>query len=254
MKGIVWSDLPKTFQDAIEITRALGFSHIWINSLCIVQDDDYDWALESSKMASIYSNSFLTIAATAAEDARGGCLRYQNESRQPFEISLKGYNRSMFVMDGLHGDPQPLMRWAWAFQERRLSRRSLFFNQRELAWACESETTCECKEYSPLNDRTENVILSGGYKEWWHILIATYSNLHLTVPKDRLSALSGVAYAYRHGKEPREYLGNYLAGLWQGRIVSQLSWAAVKPSKDLGQYRAPVVVLGFNRCPCTIPG
>lgn len=39
--GIAWADLPKTFQDAIIVTSKLGFEYIWIDSLCIVQDDRY---------------------------------------------------------------------------------------------------------------------------------------------------------------------------------------------------------------------
>lgn len=56
--GILVSQLPKTFQDAIEITHGLGTRYLWIDSLCIIQDDISDWEFESAKMASIYSGSF----------------------------------------------------------------------------------------------------------------------------------------------------------------------------------------------------
>lgn len=39
IEGIPWDDIPKTFQDAILLTRELGFAYIWIDSLCILQDD-----------------------------------------------------------------------------------------------------------------------------------------------------------------------------------------------------------------------
>ena len=38
-RGIAWADLPKSFQDAITLARTLGFSYVWIDSLCILQDD-----------------------------------------------------------------------------------------------------------------------------------------------------------------------------------------------------------------------
>lgn len=44
-RGIPWSELSKTFQDAINVTRSLGYLYIWIDSLCIVQDDKNDWEL-----------------------------------------------------------------------------------------------------------------------------------------------------------------------------------------------------------------
>jgi hypothetical protein len=71
---IEWGDLPKTFQDAIIIIRALEIHFIWIDSLCILQDDELDWEKEAAKVANIYSNSYLNIAATGSSDSGGGCL------------------------------------------------------------------------------------------------------------------------------------------------------------------------------------
>ena len=51
--------LSKTFQEAIELTRRLCYQFIWIDSLCIVQDDKQDWETQSAKMASIYGGSDL---------------------------------------------------------------------------------------------------------------------------------------------------------------------------------------------------
>ncbi|KAH8599532.1 heterokaryon incompatibility protein-domain-containing protein [Bisporella sp. PMI_857] len=62
MKGMTWGSLPKTFQDAISITRKLKIRYLWIDSLCILQDDSADWDKELSKMSDIYKNSYLTIA------------------------------------------------------------------------------------------------------------------------------------------------------------------------------------------------
>jgi hypothetical protein len=57
MQGVEWDHLPKTFQDAITIVRSLDIRFLWIDSLCIVQDDMLDWKEESVRMAVIYSNS-----------------------------------------------------------------------------------------------------------------------------------------------------------------------------------------------------
>ena len=56
--------LPQTFRDAVLLTRRLGIAYIWIDYLCIVQDDNNDWKVESGKMERIYRNAHLTIAAT----------------------------------------------------------------------------------------------------------------------------------------------------------------------------------------------
>lgn len=63
---IPWAKLPNTFQDAISVTRRLGLRYIWIDSLCIVQDDAEDWEREAAKMALIFEAAYLTVAATAA--------------------------------------------------------------------------------------------------------------------------------------------------------------------------------------------
>ncbi|KAK5661625.1 hypothetical protein OQA88_9725 [Cercophora sp. LCS_1] len=57
--NIDWDSLPETFQDAILVTRALGISYIWINSLCIIQNDAADWEVQSASMADIYAPSSL---------------------------------------------------------------------------------------------------------------------------------------------------------------------------------------------------
>jgi hypothetical protein len=240
LNGIQWSDLPKTFQDAIEVTRNLGILHIWIDSLCIVQDDKNDWAVESSKMASIYSNSYLNISANAATNAQEGCFTRSEDLIQPAEICLEANSRSMFSFMDIHDDPQPLMRRGWAFQERRLSRRSVLFNKRELVWVCHSETICECKSSVPHSHGLHfPERMTYRMEDWWHILVSMYSELLLSKSEDKLPALSGMAHMYAERKKEQCHPGKYLAGLWEANAIGHLCWAATTPSRDLPHYRAP---------------
>lgn len=71
-QGIAWSQLPATFQDAINITRALNIRYLWVDSLCIIQGDVLDWEEQSALMAGIYSNCYVNLAATHAPNATGG--------------------------------------------------------------------------------------------------------------------------------------------------------------------------------------
>jgi hypothetical protein len=73
-QGIQFNDLPRTLQDAIMIARYIGFDYIWIDCLCIVQNDKADWAREASRMADIYSNADLSIAASRAAHCDEGFL------------------------------------------------------------------------------------------------------------------------------------------------------------------------------------
>lgn len=72
--GVAVSFLPKTFQDAIEITRRLGIKYLWIDCLCIIQDDPQDWEREAAAMTSVYRNSYITISASASSDSHSGCF------------------------------------------------------------------------------------------------------------------------------------------------------------------------------------
>ncbi|KAH8803049.1 heterokaryon incompatibility protein-domain-containing protein, partial [Xylogone sp. PMI_703] len=73
-KGIPTVDLPLTFREAVQVARGLGYSYIWIDSLCIVQDDQEDWKAEAQRMAIIYDNAVCTIAAMDGADSDSGLL------------------------------------------------------------------------------------------------------------------------------------------------------------------------------------
>lgn len=75
-ESIPISNLTKTFQDALLVTTEIGFRYIWIDSLCIIQDQQsqQDWKSEAANMADVYSNSVCTILAAAAESGSDGML------------------------------------------------------------------------------------------------------------------------------------------------------------------------------------
>lgn len=68
------SELPRSHQDAISITRFLGIRYLWIDSLCIIQDSVADWQAESAMMGNIYKFSLCTIAASWALSDDEGCF------------------------------------------------------------------------------------------------------------------------------------------------------------------------------------
>jgi hypothetical protein len=73
LRVINMSDLPLTFRDAITISRQLGVPYVWIDSMCIIQDSKEDWEKEAASMASVYSEAFLTMAATSSTNSSKGC-------------------------------------------------------------------------------------------------------------------------------------------------------------------------------------
>lgn len=74
MRSVPLLSLPKTFQDAVAVTRELGIRYLWIDSLCIIQDSVEDWELECSRMAQIYQGSIVSICGPTALDSSTGFL------------------------------------------------------------------------------------------------------------------------------------------------------------------------------------
>ncbi|KAJ2974752.1 hypothetical protein NUW58_g8556 [Xylaria curta] len=79
-KGMSLASLPKTFQDAVRVTRYLDLRYLWIDSLCIIQDDDEDWSREAAKMAAYYSGAQVVISASSSDGSSEGFLGPRKES------------------------------------------------------------------------------------------------------------------------------------------------------------------------------
>ncbi|ORY03404.1 heterokaryon incompatibility protein-domain-containing protein, partial [Clohesyomyces aquaticus] len=138
MRGVKWRSLPQTFQEAILITRRLGLRYLWIDSLCIIQDDVEDWRKESAQMASIYQNSYITIAATKSPHDSGGCYSTNSIYHKDYRLKLRGrpsdpiYVREKIMHFGDSRCPTPLLTRAWAYQERLLAPRFVHFCEKEI--------------------------------------------------------------------------------------------------------------------------
>ncbi|KAF2496592.1 HET-domain-containing protein [Lophium mytilinum] len=174
LQNIPWSDLTQRFQDAIVFTRRLGIRYIWIDSICIVQDDEEDWQKESVEMWSIFARSTLTLFASGAEGqntypvlrsdadglfwkptpvAQSLTLRPRNAGVDKWEVRLRPQLRPLhnllvpLVPSSLVENPvphSPLLRRGWVYQERLLSPRILHFGPDELIWECATMLRCEC--------------------------------------------------------------------------------------------------------------
>ncbi|KAM5359607.1 hypothetical protein ACJZ2D_014328 [Fusarium nematophilum] len=123
--GIKQADLPATFQDAITVTQGLGLEYIWIDSLCIVQDDESDWNHESGRMGGIYERSCLTIAASTAPSDQVGFLGASSQRlfHVSKDIDMFPFSEASDVKARMVHDIRqptmldPLLRRAWTFQE-----------------------------------------------------------------------------------------------------------------------------------------
>ncbi|USP82142.1 hypothetical protein yc1106_09416 [Curvularia clavata] len=250
--GIPWYDLPKTFQEAISITRELGLNRLWIDSLCVIQDIKEDWQLESAQMAGIYQNAFLTLAATSSPDSNGGLwVRSQSNTSTSCKVILRhgGKEYPVYVKKRPVHWPAatktyvnqtfPLLTRGWVYQELLLSPRFLHFGKDELVWECLEESVCECGGYS-LDNWTKgkyDYSLTNSAATKWRKIVEEYSTKTLSFGSDRLPALSGLA------KVNRDLWYGYLAGLWSDSLQFDLLWRVNKTDLPNAarptEYRAP---------------
>ncbi|TGO28524.1 hypothetical protein BPAE_0026g00130 [Botrytis paeoniae] len=241
--GIQWKSLPKTIQDAINIVRTLDIRYIWIDSLCIIQDDSDDWKRQSALMADVYANSYLKIAAKGSSDSRSGCFRQRSlvsmEDRQ--QASREIYVRPSFEdvhhrfialtrekFNSSADSATPLLTRVWGFQERQLAPRTVLFHPSEMLMECKTGLRCECTILDRINakiqrsspDHDLNVLDENEVLGKWFETVEEYSRLQLSYPSDRLVAIAGVATIFQ-----KRFKCRYLAGLWQCDIARSLLWS-----------------------------
>ncbi|KAH8747849.1 heterokaryon incompatibility protein-domain-containing protein [Hyaloscypha finlandica] len=213
-------DLPNTFKDAITTLRRLGFEYVWIDSLCIVQDDQHDKDREIHKMPLIYKNAHLTLCASTARSCSEGFLHPRPDySDCQLRVCKPNGEIGTILMDQIPWiSPlvtEPLGTRAWAFQERLLSPRLLEYGWRTLRWGC--SCSARYSGYQPLTVPPESnwkapAVLSYnlfGYLDpnglrrmpqhkdelfdHWNSIVDRYTRRNLTYPDDRLAAIGGVA-------------------------------------------------------------
>jgi hypothetical protein len=225
-KTINIRELSKTFQDAIFIARELGFDYLWIDSLCIIQDDADDWRNEASLMCNVYSHAALNIAAAGAADGSQGCIferPYPQFWAYPVHLVFQEKVRKFQFADPSTYDrcirSQPLVRRAWAVQERLLARRTLHFSKTEIFWECKSTIACE----SFPDGIPRRLFHAEDFKKTreleWHDVLQYYTAAKLTYGSDKLVALSGIAKTFQQITKDQ-----YLAGMWRSGLESTLCW------------------------------
>ena len=254
LRGIERSSLPATINDAVDIVAALGIEYLWVDALCIIQDSEDDWKVESAKMGEIYQGGLLTIAASKSASSDDGCfntnrahgrtvfsdyinvqgrLKDGSASNLYFERFINSVVELKTGRFGIDIQGSPLSQRAWTYQEQVLSSRILYFAESQLYWECDHCRLSEDnlpqahaeREYPVLTFSNSSTMESTG-NEWYRGAVQTYSKRRLTYQRDKLTAISAVAKA--------TYLKRrvaYVAGLWEDSMIRGLGWYRSSPGK-----------------------
>ncbi|KAK4198693.1 heterokaryon incompatibility protein-domain-containing protein [Triangularia verruculosa] len=236
-RGIPWTQLSKTFQDAIMVVQRLGVRYLWIDSLCIIQKSASghgDFALEGQLMHLVYKNSWCNVAAADSKDGAGGLFRgfegeRATERKVPDLVStadgqewwvLRGDFWSQEVLDKI------LYTRGWVFQERMLSPRVLHFSRTQVMWDCATISAAEVlpaglplpldtvaaterhwrERLLLMSEEGEDLAASlvgtadNSLAGFWKAAVRNYTRCLLTnYSQDRLKAFWGVAKLIRDG-------------------------------------------------------
>lgn len=239
-----FSTLPKTFQHSISVAHTLGFNHIWIDSLCIVQDNIEDWEKEASKMRSIYQNAHLNIAATWASGCGDGLFVKQDRSPTVTLKDFAGDATEYTLRIGniyFHDVTRaPLNQRGWVVQERYLANRQLSFARSQVYWECHELKASEdfpdgIPEHlqGPSKKRPTHQFESDQtVQEVWTSVVESFSICDFSDVSDRVIALAGIAEQMRAATKDI-----YLAGLWKKNLIFQLCWKATVCSLRIENLR-----------------
>ncbi|KAI1666460.1 Heterokaryon incompatibility protein [Pyrenophora tritici-repentis] len=207
------SELPKTFQDAVRVTRELGIEYLWIDSLCIIQWNAEDWECEAGRMEDVFASAYCTIAATSAVDSNAGFLT-RNISTEYVRVQDAAGNQVYICshIDDFEKDVEQarLNKRAWVMQERVLAKRTIHFSADQTYWECGEGVYCENltkmessprKSYFLLDPSFPDRLIEAGSRrtvEFIHFLFENYSKRGLTKDTDRCVAVSGYGIFQEH--------------------------------------------------------
>jgi hypothetical protein len=265
--GIHTRVLPKTFRDAVFVCCRLDTEFLWIDSLCIFQDNLQDWATEAAIMHSVYKNALLNIAANGAADASVGMSFERNPlAFRPFYVSTASA-KWVFPPDwpGISIRKGPLVGRAWVLQERILSTRIIHFTVAGPRWECMEHLASEIYPSDSVNYYGQYIDSSQMFQEVfaelamskqgpfdvksvsehkvcydrWIDLRCTYSRCGITKSEDKLAAIQGIAQMIK------DTVGvEMVCGMWKDLLILELLWEIdtynhQSDPPQLLQWRAP---------------
>lgn len=254
--------LPLSFRDAIMICRALCIPYIWIDSLCIVQDDEEEWCAEAARMNDIYSGGILNIAASDATCSLDGCFTNghgtTNRAQEAIQVTktFPGSDSALKIRI-LSGDVRQnvghttLSTRGWVLQEQILSHRVLHCMHPEVHWQCrrtyqtESGGCFNSSNYHSLAAHSLPQNLNPpALHEIWCLWMEDYSLRYLTFARDQIRALAGVV---QHFSNRSGY--KHVLGCWEETMLTDLIWVRTGARVDRSKMLANIPTWSWlSRC------
>ncbi|KAL9032367.1 MAG: hypothetical protein Q9180_006542 [Flavoplaca navasiana] len=275
MDGVAVEELPKTLQDAVDVTRSLGVQYLWIDALCICQDDDFDKDMQIPFMNEYYRGAVAVISASGAADVDVGFLHPQETesslrervggqivarhikfgpipTRILFEVPEMGSMRLLIVdtKPCLYSyNEEPINKRGWTLQESALAKRLITFPStggiimrcpegEKLIGEVLSNPFHEDPAFANLDTQDQLQQSEPELFQKWAAIVQDYSQRSLSFPGDILLAIGALALEFQ--KKDAAVLGRYAAGLWTNSLREGLLWhVASAPHPDRKSFLPP---------------
>jgi hypothetical protein len=253
--SIAFASATRVVQDAVTAARALSIRYLWIDALCIIQDNSDDWNRESGQMGSIYANAYVTFCTSTSASCMEGFLTRPPAINIKFGSRLRPDIQGIYSLRhqrsknnhafaniqsiSMHLDTNDLIvagTWsqrAWTLQEQHLSRRRIYFGCSRVYLHCSEDQLREPLDYCPdyedknYNSFRDQVLRYNKERNIqllhhdWEELISIYVNRLVTYKTDTFPAISGLARVMA-----AELGDTYLAGLWKNDLPRGLLWTS----------------------------
>lgn len=231
--GVDTSMLPATIADAFEVCRHLDIDYLWVDRLCIVQDDNENKQQHFDEMARIYAAAHLVIVVTEGDmDAGipGIRPRHPGIQRQHEIDGVVFINEApSFIQLAYRSE------WdnrAWTYQESVFARRRLYFTLAQAFFECD-EWTCHedrtAKNHRGSADRVSRDDRMRDFDTWTEHLQA-YTRRILSHSSDIYNAFAGIQHTFIGEKDA------FFCGLPRGNFNEALLWT--NEEHDGGEKRA----------------
>ncbi|CAG9937298.1 unnamed protein product [Clonostachys rosea f. rosea IK726] len=164
--------LPQTIHDAMLFLRTLSMRYLWVDTLCIVQDDRKDKEFMIQSMDDVYDHAAVTLIAASGSNADAGLRGVSYRDGRPinsFTIIDDGITEHLSICPPSLGEEVRASVWntrGWTFQEQALSQRCLYFTPEELFFNCIKLQWREAYALESIDPKTKLEMRTG--PPWWN--------------------------------------------------------------------------------------
>ena len=151
--GLPREGMPRTIEDAMSIATRLGESYLWVDRLCIIQDNPEDKSKQVEVMNDIFSSARLVLVAAYGNSMHFGI----HGISRPRRLAQYHEDLSTFRVTNVVREPEddPFALWhtrGWTYQEAVLARRLLYFTNVQAFFQCR-RLTCHEDAYHSETER-----------------------------------------------------------------------------------------------------